>query len=189
MGFRMADFESKSVEIFLKDQNPANFSPVVDENIGMLRRFVYRIILNEHDTDDIVQNTFIAAYDRIGSFKGKSKLSTWLCRIAYNNSLSFLRERKRYGIYNDLENSDEIGNQKSKETADGHIHNSEQMNIIMKAVASLPEHLRAAITLTAVEEKEMEEAAYILGCPKATLYWRLHKARKILGKKLGDILK
>lgn len=184
----MAESES-SIGVFLSDPRPSNFSAVVDENIGMLRRFVYRIVLNEHDTDDIVQESFLMAYNKIASFNGRSKFSTWLCRIAYNLSISLLRDRKRLGLHDGLENSDKIASIKSNETADGHIHNSERMEIIMKTVAALPEHLRAAITLTAIEDRAMDEAAYILGCSKARLYWRLHKARKMLEKNLGDMLK
>jgi len=64
----------------------------------------------------------------------------------------------------------------------------ETQNRVMTAISSLPEHLRTTIVLTAIEGKDPDEAAYILNCTKATFYWRIHKARKILKKELVESL-
>ena len=179
--------ESQAVETFLKEKTPEAFSPVMDEHIGMLRNFVYRIILNEHDTDDIVQESFITAYNKADSFKGKSKFSTWLCRIACNRSLTVIRDG-RNTIVTDVGDCQEIMDLRTFNTPDKPMINNETQSRVMTAVSALPERLRAAITLVAIDEKEPSEAAYILGCNKATLYWRIHKAKKILKKELGDLL-
>ncbi|MFA6566626.1 MAG: RNA polymerase sigma factor [Victivallales bacterium] len=178
--------ESQSVEKFLKEKTTETFSPVINEHIGMLRNFVYRIVLNEHDADDIVQEAFITAYNKAGSFKGKSKFSTWLCRIACNRSLTMMRAGRKT-IVTDGEDCPEMRDASTSNTPDKPMISNETQSRVMTAVSMLPEHLRAAITLIAIDEKEPDEAAYILGCNKATLYWRIHKARKILGKELGDL--
>jgi len=82
----------------------------------------------------------------------------------------------------------EIMDVKTFNTPDKPMINNETQSRVMSAISALPEHLRAAITLVAIDEREPDEVAYILGCNKATLYWRIHKARKILGKELGDLL-
>lgn len=179
--------ESQAVETFLREKTPETFSPVIDEHIGMLRPFVYRIVLNEHDTDDIVQEAFITAFNKADSFKGKSKFSTWLCRIACNRSMTMMRDG-RNTIVTYGGDCPEIMDSRTFNTPDKPMISSETQNRVMTAVSALPEYLRAAITLIAIDEKEPAEAAYILGCNKATLYWRIHKARKILGKELGDLL-
>ncbi len=182
--------ETQPVAHFLKEKSPEAFEGVVDENIDMLRRFAYRILLNENDADDVVQETFLAAFDKAGEFRGGSKFSTWLCSIAYNKSMSLIREKARLRHSGDGEDAEQVlGKITSKDAADKNISSSESMETINRAIQDLPEHLRAAICLTAVDGKEMDEAAFILGCPKPTLYWRLHKARKILGQKLKDLLK
>ncbi|HBC86681.1 MAG TPA: hypothetical protein DCZ94_06995 [Lentisphaeria bacterium] len=179
--------ESTTVETFLKERTPEAFSPVIDEHVGMLRNFVYRIVLNEHDTDDIVQEAFITAYNKADSFKGKSKFSTWLCRIACNRSFTMIRDGKKTTV-TDGEDCPEMRDASTSNTPDKPMIIKETQSRVMTAVSGLPEHLRAAITLVAIDEKEPDEAAYILGCPKATLYWRIHKARKILEKELGDLI-
>ncbi|MFZ2656000.1 MAG: RNA polymerase sigma factor [Victivallales bacterium] len=179
--------ESQAVETFLKDKTPEAFSPVVDEHVGMLRNFVYRIVLNAHDTDDIVQEAFITAYNKADSFKGNSKFSTWLCRIACNRSLTMIRNGRKT-VVTDGEDCPEMRDASTSNTPDKPMINRETQSRVMTAVSALPEHLRAAITLVAIDEKETDEAAYILGCNKATLYWRIHKARKILWKELGDLI-
>ncbi len=180
--------ESATVETFLKERTPEAFSPVIDEHIGMLRSFVYRIVLNEHDTDDIVQESLLAAYTSADSFKGNSKFSTWLCRIAANRSFSILRKGRRT-IVTDGEDCPEMKDASTSHTPDRPMIGNETHGQVMTAISALPEHLRAAITLIAIDEKDPDEAAYILGCPKATLYWRIHKARKLLAKDLGELIR
>jgi RNA polymerase sigma-70 factor (ECF subfamily) len=179
--------ESQAVETFLKDKTPEAFSQVIDEHVGMLRNFVYRIVLNEHDTDDIVQVAFITAYNKADSFKRKSKFSTWLCRIACNRSLTMIRDGSKT-VLTDGKDCPEMRDAGTFNTPDKQMINMETQSRVMTAVSALPEHLRAAITLVAIDEKDPAEAAYMLGCNKATLYWRIHKARKILGVELGDLL-
>lgn len=179
--------ESSSVREFLMNRSPETYSPVVDEHIGMLRKFIYRIILNEHDTDDIAQEVFLAAYNKISSFKAKSKFSTWLCRIACNKSFELIRKRKKTFV-TDGQDCPEFRNIKTFKTPERSMISDETQNRVMTAISSLPEHLRTTIVLTAIEGKDPDEAAYILNCTKATFYWRIHKARKILKKELGDCL-
>lgn len=179
--------EADFVTVFLREQTPESFSAIVDEYTEMLRRMIYRIVMNEHDTDDIVQESFVDAYHRCGSFKGKSKFSTWLCRIAYNKAYGFLR--KKYGK-NHLQLNEEQHERRAGTTfrPDAALNASESLDQITNAMKSLPEYLRMTITLIAIDEVSIGEAAFIMDCPKATVYWRLHKARKMLKKKLGHLM-
>ncbi len=136
--------------------------------------------MNEHDADDIVQETFIIAFQKMNQFKQNSKFSTWLCRIAYNKSCEHIRKNKKRGIE---VSCDFIPD----ESIDCDLISSrEQYNDITNAISKLSEKLRAVIIMTTVEEKSIDEVAYILGCPKATVYWRLHQARKKLDLMIND---
>ena len=175
--------ESEAVKNFLQNPGPEAFSRVVDEHIGMARSMAMRIVMNEHDADDVVQEAFISAYNGIEGFKGDARFASWLGRIVVNKCYSFLRARK-----NPARSAGELS---FDPTADSHhapdrmLRSKERIAEIHSAVTELPEHLRAALVLVAIENTSVDEAAYILDCPKATLYWRIHKARKILAEKPG----
>ena len=160
------------------------FDSFFKEHMPVVRRVVFRIVLNEHTTDDIVQITFIKAYNKMHTFKGKSKISTWLCRIAYNEALNHIRKNAKQPM--SLENI--YIDTTAKEKTDGSLLSREAFGEISTAMAEIPEHLRTAITLVAIEETSTNDAAEIMNCTPATVYWRLHKARKILKQKLGHLL-
>jgi RNA polymerase sigma-70 factor, ECF subfamily len=175
--------ESEVTLRFLQDASHENFSMVVDEQMEMIRRLTYRVVLNEHDADDITQETFISAYQDIGKFQQKAKFTTWLCRIAHNKAYSYLRTSKnRFDNHSDLE-IEAVASKNNN--PDNRMETIEEHEKIHKALAGLPEHLRSAILLITIDEIPIEEAVYILNCKKATLYWRLHKARKMLKVALG----
>jgi RNA polymerase sigma-70 factor (ECF subfamily) len=160
------------------------FSRLMDEHIEMARRVIYRITFNEHDTDDIVQETFIKAFLNIQKFNGKAKFSTWLCRIAYNEANNSLR--KNTGkvfceVLSEIPASDSMN-------ADAAINTEETQGEIIEALTKLPELQRAAITLTALEGKTVKEAAYILNCTSMSIYWHLEQTRKLLSKQLIHLL-
>ena len=80
----------------LKDENlrAVAFSAIVKEHSEDVYRHIRRMVLAHEDADDITQNTFIKAWMNIGSFQGKSKISTWLYRIAINETLTFLNKNR-----------------------------------------------------------------------------------------------
>ena len=175
----------ESIERAQQLQCPEAFSKLMDENIDMVRRVIYRIILNQHDTDDVTQETFVSAFTNIGTFKGKAKFSTWLCRIAYNKAYMFLRKKEKGKV------SDAVIDQMPGSTqlhADAEIKTTETNHEIMLALKELPENQRAAITLTAMEGKSVKEAAYILNCSVMSLYWQLQQTRKKLSKQLLHLM-
>jgi RNA polymerase sigma-70 factor, ECF subfamily len=160
------------------------FDSFFKEHMPVVRRVVFRIMLDDHSTDDVVQTTFIKAYHKMHTFKGKSKISTWLCRIAYNEALTYRRKNSRQPMSLECVYT----NNTAKEKSDGALLSNEAFDEISAALSEIPEHLRTAITLVAIEETPTNEAATIMNCSPATVYWRVHKARKILKHKLGHLL-
>ena len=174
--------ESPAITRFLDDASHENFASVMDEHMGVVRGLALRIVLNEHDADDVAQETFISAYRNIDGFRKNAKFATWLCRIAVNKSYSLLRSKKH-----PLKNTSEMvlePTAPSEFNPHRGIESSEALVEIHKAIAELPEHLRTTLILVTIDETPIDEAVYILECNKATLYWRLHKARKLLAKTL-----
>ncbi len=168
------------LENFRRRRTPRRFEPLVLSHIDQVRRIIFRITLCPDDTEDLVQETFIRAYEKIDQFRGESSFSTWLCRIGVNLALSFLKKTGKRGT---LPLTREIADR--GDASPGHKEESgRELERIHAAIAQLPEKYRAALVLSAVEEMDTEEIANVLNCANATVYWRLHRARKILAQRL-----
>lgn len=154
------------------------FSLLIDEKLPMLRNVVYRIMEDEHDTDDVIQSALLKAWNKFDSYDDRAQLSSWVCRIACNLAYDQFRQRRRETIK--LENFKLHGENKHSDTA------SERLEQVKTALGRLPAKLHVAMNLTAFEEMSPEEAAKLQGCSVSTLYWRIHKARKLLRKQLAS---
>ena len=142
---------------------------------------VFRLLGNHEDAQDVVQETFINAYQSLASFKGDSQFFTWLYRIAYNTAIS--HKRKQKGTLSlDASRNGEAG---GIEPLDRSEHNqpgsalfrAEDERRIQHALNRMsPEH-RAVLVLKDMENQKYEEIAEILNVPIGTIRSRLHRAR------------
>jgi len=138
---------------------------------------VRKILLNHDDTDDVLQNTFIKVWNGLDTFRGESSIFTWLYRIATNESITFLNQRKRRMI---SELSDEteylLENLESDEYFDG----DEWQKLLQNAIAQLPEKQRLVFNMKYFDEIKYEDMSEILetsvGALKASYH---HAVRKI----------
>lgn len=137
---------------------------------------IRRMVLVHDDADDVLQNTFLKAWTNIGEFQGRSKLSTWLCRIAINESLDFLRRQKlTANIY-----SDEEPSVSSMLIADSYFDGDEADALLHEAISRLPEVQRQVFTLRYFEEMKYSEMSRLLGTSQGALKASYHLAvRKI----------
>ena len=147
---------------------------------------ISQMVVNDADADDLTQETFLRAIRGINGFRGRSQLSTWLYRIAMNTVHDFLRGQNRPQPAPGEVLVDRADLRAS--TPDRLAMAGEFNNAITAAVGSLPPALRAAVVLTILQGLRVGEAAEIEGCTAATMYWRIHKAKKILRKELGEYL-
>ena len=163
---------------FFQTRRPEDFEPVVRVHAGQLYRVILRIVHNQHDAEDLVQDTMLRAYERIDTFRGHAKFSTWLCQIGVNLAITFLRRKKRYVVSDSVESVVAWPNERACTTE------VEEVGRVHRAIARLSAKLRAVLVLAVVEELPIDEIAQILKCPKPTVYWRLHQARSILRRTL-----
>jgi RNA polymerase sigma-70 factor, ECF subfamily len=147
---------------------------------------VYHMVLNKADADDLTQQVFVRAIRGISLFRGQSQFSTWLHQIAMNTVRRFLRGRKHAPPMHD----DVLATR-----VDGRAFAPDQFAManeldgeLTAAMHSLPATLRAAIVLTSIQGLDARQAADVEGCPIATMYWRIHRARKMLEKRLAKYL-
>jgi len=158
------------------------FGVLIDIHLPWLRRVVFRILNNPSDTDDVIQQAMLKAWQQFHRCSNHDKLSGWVCRIACNEAYDLLRHRKRERA---LFETQFVLDAPVHEHGHGH----EIAEVIEAAMNTLPDYLHSALNLTVFEGLSTDDAAAALGCGTATLYWRVHKARKILGKQLKESLK
>ncbi len=159
---------------------PAAFCELVSRYQDRLYNTVYRLVDNAEDAQDVVQETFLSAYQSLDSFKGEAQFFTWLYRIAMNTAISLRRKHKGTlsidaGLNGEASMEPMDGSESSQP---GHaLERREVEHRIQKALKHLsPEH-RAVLVLKDMEGQKYETIAEILQVPIGTIRSRLHRAR------------
>ncbi len=162
---------------FTQSGEMRHFDDLVRRHIGKVRAMIYPMVLNDADADDLAQEVFLRALRGISRFRRKARFSTWLYRIAMNTTYSFLKKRAR----NPVENREDLLERGDSASApDRSLIAKESDSKVTEALRALSPPLRAAITLTALHGMSAGDAARASGCLVATMYWRVHEARRIL---------
>ena len=164
------------------------FCALVEQYLDYAYNIAFRILQNAADAEDAVQEAFISAYRAYPSFKGHSKVSTWLYRIVVNACLLRIRKqriRARYFI--EAGYDDPIAHHWSGNPERAAL-NSELHDVLEAGLGLLGPELRAAIVLTGVEGLSNEEAANALDISLPAFKSRLHRARVHLRKYLEGYL-
>lgn len=144
---------------------------------------IRRMVNNHDDANDLLQNTFMKAWGAIENFRGDAKLSTWLHKIAINESITFLeKERKRLNISLDDEESYLINTIE----ADSNIDGDELALKLRKAIASLPEKQRLVFNMKYYDEMKYEQMSEILGTSVGALKASYHLAVKKIEQYFED---
>lgn len=180
--------EQLIVRAIAGDQNA--YAVLVERHSDLVYAIVSRIVLNEADADDVAQETFVRAYHALPRFRGDSKFSSWLYRIAVNRSLTHLKRKKRRAAALDPTTGAraevEASLAGSREGPEEAVLRDERRAAVRAAVAELPARYRAVVTLFYLEEKSYKEVAEILGIPMGTLKTHLHRARALLKEALAS---
>ena len=144
---------------------------------------IRRMVLNHDDANDIVQNVFIKAWTNLHNFRGDAKLSTWLFKIAVNESINFLNKEKnraQHLVGDGEEESAFLKNLEADEFFDGDALQIELRN----AIESLPEKQRLVFNMRYYDEMKYEEMSEVLGTSVGALKASYHHAVKKLTEKL-----
>jgi RNA polymerase sigma-70 factor (ECF subfamily) len=161
-----------------------SYRVLVDRYSSLVYTVALRIVGDEDDADDVAQETFVRAYRALGRFRGDSKFSSWVYRIAVNRALTHLKRRRRRPMTIELSEApraqSEMSSRRVEENPGQLVLDEEFRAQVREAVARLPAQYRAAITLFYLEEKSYKEVAGILGVPMGTLKTHLHRARSML---------
>lgn len=151
------------------------FGEVIRDYSEPLYWQIRRLVQNHDDANDILQNTFMKAWQNLENFRGDAKLSTWLYKIAINESVSFLaKERKRLNISLDDQESAIV----NAIEADEHIDGDRLALDLREAVASLPEKQRIVFNMKYYDDMKYETMSEILGTSVGALKASYHLAVK-----------
>lgn len=170
------------------------FERLVRAHSGRMLSVCRRILRNDEEAKDAVQEAFVSAFRGIRSFEGTSQLGTWLHRIAVNASLMRLRSKKRRP-------EESIEDLLPRFSEDGHARNDPQdwspsalqmvetretRDFVRGCIDRLPEMYRVVLLLRDIEELDTAEAAEVLGVSEGVVKVRLHRARHALRRLLGE---
>lgn len=170
----------------LKANDREALSNLVDAHSEQIYRLALKMLGNEQDAEDVLQETFIKAFKNIHTFEGRSKLSTWLYRIAVNESLMLLRKRKANVVELDAMTETDDGELMPKQIVDWccmpekELISSETRQAINEGLKTLSDSSRAAFLLRDVEGLSTREAAEVLDISESALKVRLMRARLAL---------
>lgn len=150
-------------------------------------RLAWRYVGNEDAALDVTQETFTKLYFNIDKYDPAYKFSTWVFQIAVNLCRDHLRKNKNYARNVSLDALSEGGSgdwQRSDENIEAGFLSRQQLTLLRREIDLLPDTLKEAFILFAVEEKTQAECAEILNVSAKTVETRVYRARKILSEKL-----
>ena len=161
----------------------AAFGKVIEHYSSQLYWHIRLLVIDHDDANDVLQNTFLKAWTNIDNFRGDAKLSTWLYKIAINESITFINKKKAIAQLSiDDDDSFLVNQLESDEWFDG---DQAQINL-QKAIASLPEKQRIVFNMRYYDEMKYDQMSEILGTSEGALKASYHHAVKKIEQFLGQ---
>ena len=169
-------YDEKAIVAMLTDPKTQRqaFSMVVSQYSEQLYWKVRRIVLNHEDANDVLQNVFLKAWNNLGDFQQKSKISTWLYRIAINESLDFLRRQKTASAVS----ADEDLSVYNRLMADDYFDGDAAQALLQEAIAHLPDVQRTVFNLRYYDEMKYSDMSRLLDTSEGALKASYHLAVK-----------
>jgi RNA polymerase sigma-70 factor (ECF subfamily) len=182
----MASPEAALVER-LRRGDGAAFEELLRTHTGRLLAVARRLLGNEEDAHDAVQDAFLSAFRSIDRFDGQSALGTWLHRIAVNAALTKLRSRRRHPerrieelLPTFLEDGHQARPARDWPEPFAALERQEARAAVRRHIEELPEDFRTVLLLRDIEGMGTDETARLLGLTTGAVKTRLHRARQAL---------
>lgn len=168
-------------EVLRGDQRA--FKQLVEKYTDTLFGAAIGFVHNREEAEEIVQDSFVKAYQSLAAFGGRSSFSTWLYRITINQSINYLRAKKRKKFWLGL--SETFVGRSTDTPPDTMMEAQEQGERIRRAIESLPEKQRVALILSKYEELPQKEIAGIMNVTEGAVEQLMQRAKTNLRKKLA----
>jgi RNA polymerase sigma-70 factor, ECF subfamily len=194
--FELPETEERALVARLKADDDTAYEEVVRRFGPRMLSVARRLLTQEQDAQDAVQDAFLSAFKSIGNFQGDAKLATWLHRIVVNAALMKLRSKRRKpeSAIDDLlpkyhDDGHRRGNGDWRITHDTAVQTSEIREQVLAAIDKLPDLYRDILMLRDIEELSTEEAAQQLEITEGAVKTRLHRARLALRETLDPFMR
>jgi RNA polymerase sigma-70 factor (ECF subfamily) len=166
------------------------FEILFERHRGLVYRFAYQMVPRRDDAEDIVQESFVRAYQNLDRYRDEAKFTTWLLRIVTNLCTDQARMTQRRQA---LEQQEAMGalDWMTVGVIEDPIRNLEEDRrkvALRRALAALPPHHRSVVVLRDIEEREYSEIAQILGCTVGGAKLRVLRARRALRDRIAPLL-
>ena len=169
-------------------QDPEAFGQLIDRHASTIVNLAYRMVGNQAEAEDLAQETFLAAFKALGSFRADSRFTTWLYRIASNKCTDWLRlKRPGQGQY-DVDADEQLDLHVAEDRTPEVLLSQQQVaRELEQAIQRLPPLYREAFVLKHIEGLSYEEMEEILGVSGDTLKMRVYKGRVQLSRELAAL--
>jgi RNA polymerase sigma-70 factor (ECF subfamily) len=168
--------------------DPDSFNELIRRWERPIYALAYRQIGREEDARDVCQETFLRAYRALKGFRGQSKFSSWLYRIAINLCRDWMRRERRAPVIQppeDVDLMDLAAAREPFESIEDRIARNDLSRAVERAMAVLSEEQRAAIVLKEYHGLTFQEVADLVGCPLSTVKTRLYQGLTVLRRELA----
>ncbi|MCK9401681.1 MAG: sigma-70 family RNA polymerase sigma factor [Bacteroidales bacterium] len=166
----------------------AAFAPLVNRYKDLVFTIAMNITRNREDAEEVAQDVFLKAFQKLAGFRKESSFPTWLYRIAYNESISKVRKNRIKTLDLEEEIMEIIPDEEVEEEIAG-LDEQEQKQVIIKILDKLPEIDRVLVTLFYLNNQPITEISEVTGLGESNVKVRLHRVRKKIYLELQELLK
>ncbi len=168
--------------------DPAAFAALVNRHKDLVFTIAMNITRNREDAEEVSQDAFLKAFQKLSGFRKESSFQTWLYRIAYNEAITKIRKNKLKMADLEDEILEIIPEEEVEEEVAG-LDEKEQKQVIIKILDKLREIDRVLVTLFYLNNQTVSEICEVTGLGESNVKVRLHRIRKKIYSDLQDILK
>lgn len=164
-----------------------SYAFLVEKYKHMVFTLTIKIVKNREEAEEISQDVFVKAYEKLNSFKGESKFSTWIYKIAYYASLDSIKRNKRQLNSENIEAINEIDFENVQDALQ-YLQDKERKEIINDALLKLSEDERVILTLFYFEEMPIKEISKVVNLSTDNIKIKLFRSRKKLASILRNVI-
>ncbi len=179
----------------INDGDERAFRLLVERHQQLVLHTCLGFVADRDDAEDLAQEVFVELFHALRRFRGDSKLSTWIYRIAVNRSLNFVRDNKGRKFFRSLgvrfgeDSKVDVADESWRSRPDQEVENKQRRANLYSAINSLPERQRVAFTLSKLDDLSYQDIAEVMGLSLSSVESLIHRAKLNLQKKLYECYK
>jgi RNA polymerase sigma-70 factor, ECF subfamily len=184
------DLTDNELVVIIREKDQERYGEIIERYQGKLFSYIYRLIGNRDEAQDLLQDVFIKAFRNLNSFDAERKFSSWIYRIAHNEAVNHIKRKslKRFISWEDVVSvKDKLITSSVEDGADEAWVKKEMRKEVSDAVDKLPLKYKQVLLLRYFSDKSYEEISEILGRPVNTVGTLINRAKGKLKMRLKDI--